>query len=112
MCCIFLLHKQSKEIDHAKDIDLVMPIYNVMEYSDNYLKTSGNLWQYYRDESSLTDADAIQDFTSANQSNKSFKFKQKINSGMKNVEIMVPLKYLSNFWRTTEMLLIVKLALK
>ena len=38
------------EIDNAKDIDIVMPMYNVIEYSDNYSKTSGNLWQYYKDE--------------------------------------------------------------
>ena len=37
------------EIDNAKDIDVVMPIYNLIEYSDNYSKTSGSLWQYYRD---------------------------------------------------------------
>ena len=38
------------EIDHAKDIDVVMPMYDLIEYSDNYSKTSGTLWQYYRDE--------------------------------------------------------------
>ena len=37
------------ETDNAKDIDIVMPMYNLIEYSDNYLKTSGSLWQYYRD---------------------------------------------------------------
>ena len=35
------------EIDNAKDIDIVMSMYNLIEYSDNYLKTSGSLWQYY-----------------------------------------------------------------
>ena len=38
------------EIDNAKDIDIVMPMYNLIEYSDNYSKTSGSLWQYYIDE--------------------------------------------------------------
>ena len=38
------------QIDNAKDIDVVMPMYNLIEYSDNYSKTSGNLWQYYRDD--------------------------------------------------------------
>ena len=38
------------EIDNAKDIDIVMPMYNLIEYSDNYSKTSGSLWQYYKDE--------------------------------------------------------------
>ena len=37
------------QVDNAKDIDIVMPIYNLIEYSDNYAKTSGSLWQYYRD---------------------------------------------------------------
>ena len=36
------------EIDNAKDIDIVMPMYNLIEYSDNYSKTSGSLWQYYK----------------------------------------------------------------
>ena len=40
----------NKEIHHAKYIDVVMPMYNLIEYRDNYLKTSGSLWQYYRDE--------------------------------------------------------------
>ena len=42
------MHKQNTDtqIDHAKDIDVVMPIYNLLEYSDNYLKISGSLWQY------------------------------------------------------------------
>ena len=38
------------EIDNAKDIDIVMPMYSLIEYSDNYLKTSGSLWQYYKDD--------------------------------------------------------------
>ena len=38
-------------IDNAKNIDVAMPMYNLIEYSDNYLKTSRSLWQYYRDES-------------------------------------------------------------
>ena len=40
-----------------------MPIYNLIEYSDNYLKTSGSLWQYYRDEPDLNSDDVIVDFT-------------------------------------------------
>ena len=38
------------EIDNAKDIDIVMPMYNLIEYSDSYSKTSGSLWQYCKDE--------------------------------------------------------------
>ena len=49
------------EIDNAKDVDIVMPLYNLIEYSDNYSKTSGSLWQYYRDEQNdnLTDSDHL-----------------------------------------------------
>ena len=89
------------EIDNAKDIDIVMPMYNLIEYSDSYSKTSGILWQYYKDEPN----DNIVDF-------ESFKCKIKItgkthdNGNTKDVEIIVPLRYLSNFWRTLEMPLI------
>ena len=99
------------QIDNAKDIDVVIPMYNLIEYSDYYTKISGTLWQYYRDEPALTNAGAIANFDAADNSF-SFKFKQKITgktdavTGRKDVEIMVPLKYLSNFWRTLEMLLI------
>ena len=55
------------QIDNAKDIDIAMPMYNIIEYSDNYSETSGILWHYYRDESFLDNA-AITDF-SANNNN-------------------------------------------
>ena len=85
-----------------------MPMYNLIEYSDNYSKTSGGLWQYHRDEPALTDAGTIKKFHVGDNSSALFKFKQKITGaaaagGKKNVEIMVPLKYLSNFWRTLDM---------
>ena len=70
------------QIDNAKDIDIVMPMYNLIEYSDNYAKTSGSLWQYCKD---IPTRDA---------------------NGTKDVEIMVPLKYLSNFRRILEIPLI------
>ena len=38
------------DIDNAEDIDIVMPMYNLIEYSNNYSKTSGSLWQYYKDD--------------------------------------------------------------
>ena len=46
------------DIDNAYDIDVVMPMYNLIEYSDNYSKTSGRLWQYYKDNpnDNLTDS--------------------------------------------------------
>ena len=89
------------QIDNAKDIDIVIPMYNLIEYSDNYAETSGSLWQYFRYEPNDNLADS-----------ESFKSKIKItgktpaNDNEKDVEIMVPLKYLSNFWRNLEMPLI------
>ena len=100
------------QIDNAKDIDIVMPMYNLIESSDNYAKTTGSLWQYCKD-IPARNANAngiITEFTEGSLTD-SFKFKVKItgktrNGGTKDVEIMVPLKYLSNFWRTLEMPLI------
>ena len=89
------------DIDNAQDIDIVMPMYNLIEYSNNYSKTSGSLWQYYKDEPNGNLADS-----------KSFKSKVKMTGSTpagcntKDVEIIVPLKYLSNFWRTLEIPLI------
>ena len=84
-----------------------MPMYNLIEYSDNYGKTFGSVWQYCKDIPPVNNNNAIVDFTGANLTN-SFNFKAKItgqtgDDGTKNVEILVPLKYLSNFWRTLEM---------
>ena len=93
--------RNNTDIDTGQDIDIVMPMYNLIEYSDNYSKTSGSLWQYYKDEPS----DNI-------TQSKSFKFKIKITGktpatgNTKEVEIIAPLKYLSNFWKTLEMPLI------
>ena len=99
------------QIDYAQYIDQVMPMYNLIEYRDNYSKTSGILWQYCRDVPAVNDDDQILDFTEANTTTDSFNLKGKLtdqtgNNGTKNVEIMVPLKHLSNFWRTLEMPLI------
>ena len=98
------------QIDNAKDIDIVIPMYNLIEYSDNYAKATGSLWQYCKDIPALNVNNEITHFTEGNLTN-SFNFKVKItgqtgNGGTKDVEIIVPLKYLSNFWRTLEMLLI------
>ena len=94
-----------------------MPMYNVIKYSDNYSKTSGSLWQYCKEIPAANNAGDIVDFNGANATD-SFNFKTKITgqtaadnnngnvAGRVDVEIMVPLKYLSNFWRTLEMPLI------
>ena len=88
-----------------------MSIYNVIEYSDNYLKTSGILWQFYRDVPAVGDDGLIIDFNENNATTRLFNLKVKRtgeagDNGTKNTEIMIPLKYLSNFWRTVEMPLI------
>ena len=46
----YISRKNNTDIDNAQDIDIVMPLYNLIEYSDNYSKTSGGLWQYYKDD--------------------------------------------------------------
>ena len=69
-----------------------MPMYNLIEYTDNYSKTSGSLWKYYKD-------DPNENITQS----ESFRSKIKItgkspaDGNTNNVEIIVPLKYLSNF---------------
>ena len=97
----YYIKRSNKEIDQAKIIDLVMPMYNLIQYSDYYSKTSGSLWQYYRDEPCIGGNDNIIEIPDDPDS-ASFKYKQKItyqagNDGTKDVQIMVPLKYLSNF---------------
>ena len=88
-----------------------MPMYNLIEYSDNYSKTSGSLWQYCKEIPAVNNDGDIVDFNGANATD-SFNFKTKItgqtdnNGRIDNVEIMVPLKYLSNFWKTLKMPLI------
>ena len=99
------------QIDNAKEIHKVMSVYDLMEYSDNYSKTSGSLWQYYRDEPYLNNNGAIDDFPADNNISDSFKFHTKLsgrtgNDDTKNGKIRVSSKYLSSFWRTLEMLLI------
>ena len=99
------------QIDHAQKIGVVMPRYNLIEYRDAYLKTLGSLWQYDRDKPALDNNGNIIGFPDDSNNSASFKFIQTVtgqteNSGTKDVEIMVPLKYLSNLWRTLEVPLI------
>ena len=76
-------------------------MYNLIEYNDNYSKTSGGLWQYYKDEpnDNLPDSESF-------QSKVKITAKTPDDENTKDVEIIVSLKYSSNFWRTLEMLLI------
>ena len=88
----YIYETNNAQIDNEKCIDVVMPMYNLIEYSDNYSKTSGSLWQYDRDDPNDNLAES-----------ESFKYKIKITSktspvgNTKDVKIAVPLKYLSNF---------------
>ena len=95
-------------IDDAED--LVMPMYNVIEYSSHYSETTGSLVFYLKDEPTNFNADIT-----SNKKVNSFEYKAKLlgstgadgNNGiLKNATIAVPLKYLSNFWRSLRMSLI------
>ena len=119
-------------IEDADDLDIVMPLYNLLEYSKNYRKTIGSLYNYYRDE--LTN-DGNYNFAKRNVVNsEAFKYKNKItgntynvnstilnpagnarlnnpnyvanNSGKKSIELAIPFKYLGNFWRALNIPLI------
>ena len=89
-----------------------MSMYNLTEYSKNYSKTSGSLWNYYRDEpnSGLGGADNNLDYSI--KDSKSFDYKTGITGKLaddnrtKNAEIVVPLKDLSNFWRKLDIALV------
>ena len=98
------------QVDNAKDIDIVMPMYNLIEYIDNYSKIFGSLQQYCKYIPAVDNDNAIFNFAENNLTDL-FNFKVKItgqtgDDGTKNVEILVSLKYLSSFWKTLEMPLI------
>ena len=87
--------------DDAEDINIKMAMYNLIEYSDNYSDTSGSLWQFKRDE-------IIGNINLTNINSSSFKYKSNLigntdtdgtNRKKGSVKIVVPLKYMSNFWR-------------
>ena len=109
-------------IEDADDLDIAMPMYNLLEYSKNYGKTIGSLYNYYRDE--LSDDNNPNNFPNTNVVNSNtFKYKNKITGntynvaegaaghssnrvGKQDVELAIPLKYLSNFWRALNIPLI------
>ena len=115
------LEINDEHVNTAENLDILMPMYNLIEYSDNYQDSSATLYQYKSDEP--TEADPIDDLTA----NNSDSFKYKVNLlGNQNtvvtpapaaggdpngisrlsVKVVVPLKYLSNFFRSLEMPLI------
>ena len=100
-------------VENAEDLDIVIPMYNLLEYSKNYGKTSGSLFNYYRDEpSEITVGAGNNAINISIRNSKSFDYKAKIvgtlanNVLEKKVAIAIPLKYLSNFWRSLDIPLI------
>ena len=101
------LEINDEHIDTAENIDIVMPMYNLIEYSDNYQDSSATLYQYKRDEP--PEANGIDNLTVGNSN--SFKYNVSLlgnpivadNIAKKGVKVVVPLKYLSNFFRSLEM---------
>ena len=98
-------------VEEANHIYIAMPMYSLIEYTDNYSDVSGSLWQFKRDEVPANNADLTID------NSQSFKYKAALlgktanavsgtNSSVKDSKIVVPLNYLSNFWRSLQMPLI------
>ena len=108
------LEINDEHVDTAENLDIVMPMYNLIEYSDNYQDSSATLYQYKRDEP--PEDDAVADLTANNSDSLEYKIKLLGNvtevagdaAGVRklNVKVVVPLKYLSNFFRSLEMPLI------
>ena len=100
------------KIDNAEDLDVVMPMYNLLEYSKNYRKTTGSLWDYYRDQPNNTIG--ANNITHSILNSESFDYKVNFmengvahdNLTKNDVKVVVPLKHLNNFWRHLDIPLI------
>ena len=98
-------------VENAEDLDIVIPMYYLLEYSKNYEKTSGSLFNYYRDEPKEHTL-GVGNYAVNISKSKSFDYKAKIVGSLaageleKDVEIAIPLKYLGNFWRSLDIPLI------
>ena len=107
-------HINDEHIETAENLDIIMPVYNLIEYSDNYKDYSGSLYQFKRDESPMNNAGNPNNVALDNST--SFKYKASLlgkaddaagnDRSLKNTKIVLPLKYLSNFFRSLEMPLI------
>ena len=104
-----ITHTNDEDVDNADSLDIIMSMYNLMEYSDNYSGTSGSLWQFKRAEHKMNNGNPANVITADSSS---FKYKSSLikestvvnnNRVFENVKIAVSLKYLSNFWRSLEM---------
>ena len=100
------------KIDNAEDLDVIIPMYNLLEYSKNYRKTTKRLWNYYRDEPRSTIG--ASNITHSILNSESFDYKANLmengvtqnNLTKHDVKVVVPLKHLSNFWRHLDIPLI------
>ena len=103
--CISKINNTS--IGNTEDLDVVMPMYNLLEYSKNYSKITGRFWNYYVDEPKSGANNNINYYST--KDSKSFDYKIIITGKLegnhtgKEVGIVVPSKHLSNFWRTLDM---------
>ena len=93
-----------EHVEKAEDLDIVMPMYNLLEYSDNYQDSTGSLYQFKRDEPPDDNAGVANNTSS-------LVYKSKLISGtddnnVNNVKLVVPLKYVSSFFRSSEMPLV------
>ena len=106
----FNLEINDEHVDTAENLDITIPMYNLIEYSDNYQDSSATLYQYKRDEP--PENDAVADLTADNSSSLKYKISLLGNPVVANdiarinVKVVLPLKYLSNFFRSLEMPLI------
>ena len=100
--------------ENAEDLDIIMPMYNLLEYSKNYKKTSGSLFNYYRDEPNEIIIGAGNNAINISVRNSNFfDYKTEITGSLgtgedekKDVTILIPLRYLGNFWRSLDIPLI------
>ena len=107
----FVTHINYEHVVTAENLDIIMAMYNLIEYSDNYADSSGSLYQLKRDESLMNNAGNPLNVASDNST--SFKYKASLlgkaddddgnEKSLKNTKIVVPIKYLSNFFRSLEM---------
>ena len=101
-------------VENAEDLDIVMPMYNLLEYSKNYEKTSGTLFNCYRDEPKEHTIGAGNNVINISfRNSKSFDYKTEITGSLDagedekdDVTIAIPLKYLGNFWKSLDIPLI------
>ena len=108
------LEINDEHVDTAENLDIIIPMYYLIEYSDNYQDSSATLYQYKRDEP--PEDNVVAGLTADNSDSFKYKIKLLVNInqlaanaarvGRLNVKVVVPLKYLSNFFRSLKMPLI------